>query len=128
MCFNFFTTVNRYTNPAAYPTPVIDQLLLKVSFWKWFSYVDLKSTYHQLRLLDEEKHQTAFEANEELWQFTRLTFEVTNGVRAYEKAINTIVDGLEGIAEDIDDIVIGGATEAEHNKKISRIPIARPEV
>ena len=81
--------------------------------------VDLKSAYHQLRLLDEEKHQTALEANEEKWQFTRLTFEITNGVRAYEKAINTIVDGLEGTAEDIDDIVIGGATGAEHNKNLA---------
>ena len=87
--------------------------------WKWFPYIDLKSAYHKLRLLDEEKHLRAFEAKAELWQFTRLSFWVTDGVPAFQKAINTVVDGLEGIAVDIDDVVIGGATEAEHDKNLA---------
>ena len=54
-----------------------------------------------------------------MWQFTRLPFGVTNGVPAFQKAINTIVDGLDGIAVDIDDVVIGGATEVEHGKPLA---------
>ena len=118
-CIDYYTTVNRYTVPDAYPIPVIEQLLLKMSSWKWFSYIDLESAYHQLRLSDEEKHLTAFEANGELWQFNRLPFGETNGVPAFQKAINTIVDGLEGIAVDNDDVVIGGASEAEHDKNLA---------
>ena len=112
MCIEYSTTLNRYTVPDAYTIPVIEQMLLKMSSREWFSYIDLKSAYHQLRSLDEEKHLTAFEANGELWQFTWLPFGLTNGVPAFQKANNTIVDGLE----DIDNIVIGGATEAEHDK------------
>lgn len=110
MCIDYSTTVNPYTIPDAYPIPVIEQLILKVCPWKWFSYIDLKSAYHQLRLLDEEKPLTAFEANGDLWQFTRLPFGVTNGVAAFQKAINTVVEGLEGVAVDIDDVVVGGVT------------------
>ena len=80
---------------------------------------DLKSAYHQLHLLEEEKHVTAFEANGELWQFNQLLFGLTNGVPASQKAISPIVDGLEGIAVYIDDVVIGGATEAEHDKSLA---------
>ena len=50
---------------------------------------------------------------------TRLPFGVTNGVPAFQKATNTIVDGLEGIAVDVEDVVLGGATEAEHDKKLA---------
>ena len=72
MIFDYSTTVNWYIVRSASFIPVIEQLLLKVCSWKWFSYVDLKSAHHQLRLLDEEKYLTAFKANGELWQFTRL--------------------------------------------------------
>ena len=65
MCIVYPLTANRYTVPGAYPISVIEQLMLKVSSWKWFSYIELKSTYHQLRLLEKEKDLTAFEANEE---------------------------------------------------------------
>ena len=68
-------------------------MLLKVSSWEWFSYIDLKSACHQLRLLEEEKHRSAFEANRDLWQFMRLRFRVEIGVPAFQKAFNTIDDG-----------------------------------
>ena len=47
------------------------------------------------------------------------TIRVTNGVPAFQKAIITTVDGLEGIAVDIDDVVLGGATEAEYDKHLT---------
>ena len=71
--------------------------------------------------MDEEKHLTAFEASGELCQFSRLPFGVTNGVPAFQKTFNTIVHGLEGIAVDINDVVIGGATEAGHDKNLAEI-------
>ena len=37
-------------------------------------------------------------------------------VPVFQKAINTIVDGLQGIAKEIDDVIIGGATESEQVK------------
>ena len=70
--------------------------------------------------MGEEKHSTAYEEIGEMWQFTRLTFEVTNGVTAFQKAINTIDDGVESNVVDIDDLIFGGATEAEHDKPLAK--------
>ena len=119
LCIDYASTVNRFTIPDGYPIPIIEQLLLKVSTWKWFSYIDLKSAYHQLLLLDGEKPLTAFEADNKLWQFTRLPFGVTNGVPAFQRAIDIVIDGLSGAVADIDDVVIGGATEAEHDRNLA---------
>jgi hypothetical protein len=69
MCIDYASTVNRFTVPDAYPIPIIAQLLSTVATWTWYSYIDLKSAYYQLRLLPEEKHLTAFEAGDRLWQF-----------------------------------------------------------
>ena len=51
-----------------------------------------------------------------MWQLTGLPFGVPNGVPVFQKAIKTIVGGLEGIAVDIDDVVIGSASKAEHDE------------
>ena len=49
-----------------------------------------------------------------MWQFTRLLFWVTNGGPVFQRAINTIFEGLEAI-----NIQISSATEAEHNEKLA---------
>ena len=120
MCIDFASTINRFTIPDAYPIPVIDNLLQKVSKWKHYSYVDLKSAYHQLLLKDDEKHLTAFEANGRLYQFRRLPFGVTNGVAAFQRAIDILTEDMPGVAANIDDIVVGGATQDEHDDALRR--------
>ena len=62
-----------------------------------------------------KKHLTDFEANGNLWNFSRVPFRVTHGVPVFQKAIN-IVNGLEGNVVDIGDVGIGGATELKHEK------------
>ena len=119
MCIDFASTINRFTIPDAYPIPVIENLLRTVSNWKFFSYIDLKSAYHQLRLMEDEKPLTAFEANGRLFQFKRLPFGVTNGVAAFQRGIDYVIDGLEGVVANIDDVVVGGATQEDHDKALA---------
>ena len=77
--------------------------------------------------MGDEKHLTRFEANGELWQITRLLFGLTNRVPAFRKAIVTIVDGLEVIAVNIYDLVIGAVIEAEHDKNLAEIRLPAQE-
>ena len=91
-------------------------MLSRVSNWKWYSYIDLKSAYHQLRFRKAEQPLTAFEANGNLYQFTRLG--VTKGVPAFQRTIDRIIDGLVGVVVDIDDVVVGGTTKAEHDANL----------
>ena len=118
LCIDYAATINRFTIPDGYPIPVMDELLSRVSNWKWYSYIDLKSAYHQLRLPKAEQPLTAFEANGKLYQFTSLAFGVTNGVPAFQRTIDRIIDGLVGVVADIDDVVVGGTTKAEHDANL----------
>ena len=40
---------------------------------------------------------------------------VTNGVPAFQRTIDRIIDGLVGVVADIDEVVVGGTTKAEHD-------------
>ena len=91
MVVDYSRTINKYTSLDAYPLPRIDDMALEVSKLKYYSTFDLKSAYHQIPILEADRIFTAFEADGELLQFTRIPFGVTNGVAAFQRTIDSII-------------------------------------
>jgi len=56
-------TINKFTLLDAYPLPRMQTVANSVAQYNWFSSLDLKSAYHQVPILPEERLFTAFEAN-----------------------------------------------------------------
>ena len=89
---NYSQTVNRYTLLDAYPLPKIDEIVNKVGNDRFYSSLDLKSAYHQVPLLERERHFTAFEAMGKLYQYRRLPFGVSNqGVEPFQITVRVQV-------------------------------------
>ncbi|XP_031333911.1 uncharacterized protein LOC116163922 [Photinus pyralis] len=97
----------------AFPLPNMEAVVSKVSKYKIFSQIDLKSAYHQMPILDKEKVYTAFEACGQLYQFTRIPFGVTNGVAAFQRTLDFIItrEKLEGTFVYLDDVTVCGKDE-----------------
>jgi len=53
----------------AYPLPNMEELVNNVLQARYYSSLDLPSTYHQIPLLEEERFCTAFEVGGELYQY-----------------------------------------------------------
>ena len=49
-----------------------------------------RSSYHQVPILPEEQHYTAFEANGQLYPFRSITFDLKNAVSCFQRTINGI--------------------------------------
>ena len=60
---------------------------------------------------------TAFEANGKLYQFCRLTFDVTNGVSFFQRTIDSVIESynLKGCLAYLDNITIFGKNQIEHD-------------
>lgn len=80
MVVDFASTINRTTKLDAFPVPLIANVLRQLEGSCVFSRVDLRAAYHQVPLRKDHQHFTAFEADGQLFEFTRLPFGVTNGV------------------------------------------------
>jgi hypothetical protein len=74
MVADYSQTINRLTMLDAYPLSRIEEAIAHVSKYNIFSTIDLKSAYHQVPILDSEKHYTAFEACGKLLSFSAHSF------------------------------------------------------
>ncbi|GFY21845.1 retrovirus-related Pol polyprotein from transposon opus [Trichonephila clavipes] len=121
MVVNNSRTINKYTFLDAYPLPKIEEVILKISRNKVFSKIDLQSAYHQIPIQDSERHYTAFEACEKLYQLLRVLFGVTNGVACFQRVIDKIIEDerLTLTYPFIDDVTVCGKDQKEHDDKKS---------
>lgn len=122
MVIDYSSTINRYTLLDAYPLPRIDDLVGKVAKYRYFSTVDLKSAYHQVPIREADKVYTAFQSGQNLYQFCRLPFGVTNGVACFQRVMDEFLrdNQLEDTFVYLDDVTICGKTKQEHDANLKR--------
>ena len=111
----------------AYPLPNIEETVNKISQYRVFSTIDLKSAYHQVPICEHEKKYTAFEANKSLYQFCRIPFGVTNGVTAFQHIMNSFIadEGLSDTFAYLDDVTIVVKTKLNMTKTFTDFSMRR---
>lgn len=111
-----FRHLNAITIKASYPMPVIDELLDELADSKWFSKLDLRAGYHQIRLVPEDEYKTAFKTHQGHFQFRVLPYGVTGGPPTFQGMMNTVLSPLlrEGVLVFMDDILVHSKTLSEH--------------
>ena len=121
MVIDYSQTVNIHTQQDAYPMPRIDDMVNEISTYKYFTTLDLKSAYHQLPLLPEERLYTAFEIDRELFQFTRVPFGITNGGAAFQRVMDNVIrtEKLLDTFAYADNVTVCGRTEEEHHYNLA---------
>ena len=115
MVVDYSQTINRITPLDTYPIPLVPDLLDRISQLKIFSYIYLKSAFHQFQLDPGESHLTAFEADNHLYEFVCVLFGQRNSPAAFNRALHDIISDLPGIVIYMDDVVVGRRDLQEHN-------------
>ena len=115
MVIDYSDTINRFTELDAYPMPNVLEMVRKISQYRYFATFDLKSAYHQIPIKEEDSKYTAFEVDGQLWEFTRIPFGVTNGVSAFQRTIDKVieVEKLHDTFAFVDNVTVCGMTKEE---------------
>ena len=117
LCADFKVTINQHIESNIHPIPNTSDLLSSITGASVFSKVDLSQAYTQLPLSDDSQKPCVIATHGGLFAFTRLTFGVSSAPPIWQKTIEQILAGIDGVIVYFDDILITGTNQAEHDTR-----------
>ena len=118
-----YRQLNALTMKDVYPLPRIDDILDTLGSAKYFTTLDLASGYWQVKLDDDARPKTAFTTHQGLFEFIRMPFGLCNAPATFQRAMQTVLSGLEwrNCFVYIDDILIASPTFEEHLQHLEEV-------
>jgi hypothetical protein len=109
-----------------YPLPRIDLLFDQLIGAQVFSKIDLHSTYHQIKIYEEDIPMTAFSTRYGLYEYLVMSFGLTNSPTHFMYLMNSVfMEELDKfVMVFIDDILVFSKSKKEHEEHL-RIVLQR---
>lgn len=104
-----------------HPLPTMDKLLPKMKNAKVFTKLDIKDAFHQLEIDPASRHITTFITSKGLFRYKRLMFGISCAPEIFQKTLERMLLGCEGVVNYIDDILIYGKDLIEHDSRLKKV-------
>lgn len=118
-----YRKLNDVTVKDSYPLPSIPETLDLLSNAKYFTTLDLHSSYNHIEIAPDDIEKTAFCTTNGLWQYKRMPFGLCNAPSTWQRLIDTVMSGLTGnsVLIYLDDLIIWSATVEEHLVRLTAV-------
>ncbi|KAL4309278.1 hypothetical protein GQ457_01G012100 [Hibiscus cannabinus] len=123
-----YRQLNDRTIKNKFPIPVVEDLLDELTGAKFFSKIDLRSGYWQIRVKEEDIYKTAFRTHHGHFEFKVMPFGLTNAPATFQSLMNAIFQPyLRRFVEYLGHIISekGVATDSSKIEAIQKWPLPK---
>lgn len=104
-----------------YPLPTVDELFANMAGGEKFTKIDVQQAYLHLELHPNDREYLTLNTSLGLLQPTRLMYGVASAPAIWQKTMEVMLQGIEGVAIFFDDARITGLDDATHIKRIIQV-------
>jgi hypothetical protein len=121
-----YQPLNAVTVKNKYPLPRIDLLFDQLIGAQVFSKIDLRFSYHQIKICEEDIPKTTFSTRYSLYEYLVMSFGLTNALVHFMYLMNSIfMEELDKfVVVFIDDILVFSKSKKDHEEHL-RIMLQR---
>jgi hypothetical protein len=113
-----FRRLNTVTTPDSYPLPNLQDFSIIAGGCSIFSKVDLRKGYHQIAVHPSDIPKTAITTPFVLFEYTRMPFGLRNAGNTFQRHMDQVLAGLEGVFCYLDDVLVASSGEEEHQRHL----------
>ncbi|CAB0007785.1 unnamed protein product, partial [Nesidiocoris tenuis] len=121
ICADFKITINPFIHSDPHPLPTFEDLVTKLTGGQQFSVIDLKDAYLQMEVEEQSRKYFVIATHKGYFRYKRLPFGVTFAPGLFQRTMDNLLMGLEGVACLLDDIIITGRTRDEHMSRLETV-------
>lgn len=113
--------LNRNIKREHYQIPKREEIASEMAGAKYFSKLDAAQGFWQIKLDDESSRYCTFNTPFGRYRFLRMPFGIISASEIYHRAMDNMLEGLEGVRCYVDDVVIWGSTLQQHNERLIKV-------
>lgn len=109
-----YRRLNDVTTPDRYPVPHLQDFTSNLAGATVFSKIDLVRAYHHIPVNSEDIPKTAVITPFGLFEFLRMPYGLKNAAQAFQRLMDTVLQGLPYVFVYLDDILIASSNYRDH--------------
>ena len=101
--------------------PTLEDITTRLTGARVFSKLDANHGYWQIPLSESSQLLTTFNSPFGRYCFKRMPFGIKSAQEVFQKRMNQLLGDLPGVETDIDDILVWGTSQEEHDERLEAV-------